>query len=262
MSILPGSEGGGRVRWLLLGSLALNLFFVGAAGAVAFRYSSPVPLTTVAHIDHTLAGRLRSHRDEPAGRRRRNLARGDHPGCGKNRGGAGRSAAVPRRRAQEPAGGAVRCRRHAHGHGGESHRARKFRSVTPRHDRLGGRQNVGGRPQQARRLAGGARQRTAAALIASRLFKPRCAARWRRSPTARVRQWCRRAPACAAIPERRRQARPWHWRAARRSSSSAPLRRAPCGGNARAAARHRARTARRPRSRCAICAIARPGAGR
>jgi uncharacterized membrane protein len=49
---------GARLRWLLLGSLALNLFFVGAAGAVAFRYSSPVPLATVSHIDHSLAGRL------------------------------------------------------------------------------------------------------------------------------------------------------------------------------------------------------------
>jgi len=58
MSILPGSEGGGRLRWLLLGSLVLNLFFVGAAGAVAFRYSSPVPLTTVSHIGHTLTGRF------------------------------------------------------------------------------------------------------------------------------------------------------------------------------------------------------------
>ena len=58
MSILPGSEGGSRLRWLLLGSLALNLFFAGAAGAVAFRYSSPVPLTTIAHIDHSVAKRL------------------------------------------------------------------------------------------------------------------------------------------------------------------------------------------------------------
>ena len=58
MSVLPNIEGGSRVHWLLLGSLALNLFFVGAAGAVAFRYASPVPLTTVAHIDHSLVGRL------------------------------------------------------------------------------------------------------------------------------------------------------------------------------------------------------------
>lgn len=59
MSIVSVTEGGGaHLRWLLLGSLALNLFFVGAAGAVAFRYSSPVPLTTVARIDHSLAARL------------------------------------------------------------------------------------------------------------------------------------------------------------------------------------------------------------
>jgi len=58
MSILPKMDGGVRLRWLLSGSLALNLFFVGAAGAVAFRYSSPVPLATVARIDHGLAGRL------------------------------------------------------------------------------------------------------------------------------------------------------------------------------------------------------------
>jgi uncharacterized membrane protein len=57
MLIFPRSEGA-HLRWLLLGSLALNLFFVGAAGAVAFRYSSPVPLATVSHIDHSLAGRL------------------------------------------------------------------------------------------------------------------------------------------------------------------------------------------------------------
>jgi len=58
MSIFPGFEGGGRLRWLLLGSLALNLLFVGAAGAVAFRYSSPVPLTSVTHIGHSLTGRI------------------------------------------------------------------------------------------------------------------------------------------------------------------------------------------------------------
>jgi len=58
MSIVPSAEGGAHWRWLLLGSLALNLFFVGAAGAVAIRYSGPVPLATVARIDHSLAGRL------------------------------------------------------------------------------------------------------------------------------------------------------------------------------------------------------------
>jgi len=58
MSTLPSTEGGAHWRWLLLGSLGLNLFFVGAAGAVAIRYSSPVPLATVTRIDHSLAGRL------------------------------------------------------------------------------------------------------------------------------------------------------------------------------------------------------------
>ena len=37
---MPKIETGAHLRWLLLGSLALNLIFVGAAGAVAFRYSS------------------------------------------------------------------------------------------------------------------------------------------------------------------------------------------------------------------------------
>ena len=58
MSVLPKMEGGARMRWLLLGSLALNLFFVGAAGAVAFRYTSPVPLATVARIDRSLPSRF------------------------------------------------------------------------------------------------------------------------------------------------------------------------------------------------------------
>jgi uncharacterized membrane protein len=58
MSVLPQIESGGRVHWLLLGSLALNLFFVGAAGAVAYRYTSPVPLKTVSRIDHNLIEKL------------------------------------------------------------------------------------------------------------------------------------------------------------------------------------------------------------
>jgi uncharacterized membrane protein len=56
MSIFPQTESRAHVHWLLLGSLALNLFFVGAAGAVAYRYGSPVPLTTVSRVD--LIGRL------------------------------------------------------------------------------------------------------------------------------------------------------------------------------------------------------------
>lgn len=58
MSILPCTQGGPHWRWLLLGSLALNLFFFGAAGAVAIRLSGPVPLAPVARIDHSLAGRI------------------------------------------------------------------------------------------------------------------------------------------------------------------------------------------------------------
>jgi uncharacterized membrane protein len=57
-SVLPKTENGQRTHWLLLGSLALNLIFVGAVGAVALRYSSPVPLATVARIDHGLVSRF------------------------------------------------------------------------------------------------------------------------------------------------------------------------------------------------------------
>jgi uncharacterized membrane protein len=61
ISVLPNIDGAARLRWLLLGSLALNLLFVGAAGAVAYRYSGPAPstpLTNVARIEHNLAGRI------------------------------------------------------------------------------------------------------------------------------------------------------------------------------------------------------------
>ena len=58
MPIIPSLDGGVRMRWLLLGSLTLNLLFMGAAGAVALRYSSPVPLMSVARIEHGLASRL------------------------------------------------------------------------------------------------------------------------------------------------------------------------------------------------------------
>ncbi|MFZ1920608.1 MAG: periplasmic heavy metal sensor [Xanthobacteraceae bacterium] len=58
MSSTSNIDSGSHWRLLLLGSLALNLFFVGAAGAVAIRYSGPEPLATVARIDHSLAGRI------------------------------------------------------------------------------------------------------------------------------------------------------------------------------------------------------------
>ncbi|HTZ03520.1 MAG TPA: periplasmic heavy metal sensor [Xanthobacteraceae bacterium] len=58
MSIISSIEGTSHWRWLLAGSLGLNLLFVGAAGAVAIRFSGPAPLATVAQIDHSLAGRI------------------------------------------------------------------------------------------------------------------------------------------------------------------------------------------------------------
>ena len=59
MSLLPKFDGAGRVRWLFVVSLALNVFFVGAAGAVAFRYSGAgaVPLSKVAQINRDVANR-------------------------------------------------------------------------------------------------------------------------------------------------------------------------------------------------------------
>jgi uncharacterized membrane protein len=57
-SVLPTTDSGRRTHWLFLVSLAFNLVFVGAAGAVALRYSSPVPLATVARIDHSLVSRF------------------------------------------------------------------------------------------------------------------------------------------------------------------------------------------------------------
>ena len=58
MTKFPKMESAVRVRWLLLTSLALNVLFVGAAGAVAFRYTGTVPLEHVARIDHSVASRL------------------------------------------------------------------------------------------------------------------------------------------------------------------------------------------------------------
>jgi len=58
MSIFPKLESAARVRWLLLTSLALNVLFAGAAGAVAFRYTGAVPLAHVTQIDHSVASRL------------------------------------------------------------------------------------------------------------------------------------------------------------------------------------------------------------
>ena len=60
MSLLPKFDGASRVRWLFVTSLALNVFFVGAAGAVAFRYggTGTVPLSNIAQINRDVANRL------------------------------------------------------------------------------------------------------------------------------------------------------------------------------------------------------------
>lgn len=58
MSTIRRIESTSHWRWLLLGSLVLNLLFVGAAGAVAIRYSDTAPLATVTRIDHSLIGRV------------------------------------------------------------------------------------------------------------------------------------------------------------------------------------------------------------
>ena len=189
MSVLPGTEGGAHVRWLLLGSLALNLFFVGAAGAVAFRYSSPVPLRTVAHIDHNLAtrfDRIAASLPPADGDIMRAQLHSDAEKVAAAQADLRLSQDDVRKslRAQPFDADAMRAAMAA-----ESHGARKFRSSDPRHDRRRGRQNVGGGPHQARRLAGRARQRTAAALADFQTgFKPRFGVPASRSQAGRVPQ--------------------------------------------------------------------------
>jgi uncharacterized membrane protein len=58
MFTLPKIKHAARARWLLPVSLAVNICFVGAAGAVAFRYTGEVPLSEVTQIDHGAADRL------------------------------------------------------------------------------------------------------------------------------------------------------------------------------------------------------------
>jgi uncharacterized membrane protein len=58
MSMLSRLDAGARTRWLLLMSVALNVLFVGAAGAVALRYTGSVPLAAVARIGHNPTDRL------------------------------------------------------------------------------------------------------------------------------------------------------------------------------------------------------------
>jgi uncharacterized membrane protein len=58
MSFSGNAKSYAYMRYLLLGSLALNLAFVGAAGAVAFRHSSQVPLQPVIGMNHGIAQRM------------------------------------------------------------------------------------------------------------------------------------------------------------------------------------------------------------
>ena len=58
MSMLPKIQGGAYARWLLPVSLALNICFVGAAGAVAYRYTGDVPLSVVELINYGAMDRL------------------------------------------------------------------------------------------------------------------------------------------------------------------------------------------------------------
>ena len=231
MSLLPKLDGASRVRWLFVTSLALNVFFVGAAGAVAFRYSGAgtVPLSNVAQINRDVANRLNRDRRVAAGGRRRGDAGRAARQCRKGGERAGRSAPVARRIARQPAGGAVRCHRVARRHDGEPRGAGKFRAGSQRRARDCRRQDVGGRPQQARGLV----DARAAAPRRSRstAVTPRCAAHWRRSPAARARRWCRPDRHCAAIAAPRRQARPWRREVLPRSRAAAPPRSRPCGEN-------------------------------
>jgi uncharacterized membrane protein len=58
MSRFLNLKGAASMRWLLPMSLAMNVLFVGASGAVALRYTGSVPLSTVARIDHSATDRL------------------------------------------------------------------------------------------------------------------------------------------------------------------------------------------------------------
>jgi uncharacterized membrane protein len=58
MSVSPQTFGTGRTRWLLLGSLTLNLIFAGAAAVSLTRHSSAVPLEPVTHMSRGAEHRL------------------------------------------------------------------------------------------------------------------------------------------------------------------------------------------------------------
>src|SRR5271154_251667 len=121
MSLLPKFDGAGRLRWLFVTSLVLNVFFVGAAGAVAFRYSGTgtVPLSNVAQINRDVANRLK----EIAA----SLPAADAEVL--------RSAPVGGRFARQPAGGPVRRQRAGRRHGDEPRGAGKLRTGPQRRAR-------------------------------------------------------------------------------------------------------------------------------
>jgi len=58
MSMLPKIQRSTYARWLLPASLALNICFVGAASAVAYRYTGDVPLPVVDLITRSAGDRL------------------------------------------------------------------------------------------------------------------------------------------------------------------------------------------------------------
>lgn len=55
---LPLQSANGSSRWLLLGSLALNLFFIGIGGALLLQSYVFAPTATTASKDRSLAGRI------------------------------------------------------------------------------------------------------------------------------------------------------------------------------------------------------------
>ncbi|HTV38467.1 MAG TPA: periplasmic heavy metal sensor [Xanthobacteraceae bacterium] len=60
MSLSANAKNPARMRYLLVGSLALNFALVGAAGSVAYERTSanPVPLQPVIGIKHTIGQRM------------------------------------------------------------------------------------------------------------------------------------------------------------------------------------------------------------
>jgi uncharacterized membrane protein len=58
MSVSPQALTTSRMRWLLLGSVTLNLVFAGAAAVSHIRHSSAVPLEPVTHMSRGAENRL------------------------------------------------------------------------------------------------------------------------------------------------------------------------------------------------------------